>query len=371
MLTVILPVAGRPSARADRSPDVAVVRANPAFARAGVVRLLREPRWRHRLGQAHPLPPLARAASPGLADAVVRACRGNAQVGLHVMRAYLAPVGIAAAERLGISWVTLDLDEDDSAMATSSGDTQTAAAYDRLLAIFGPLFDGLSAAASPEARGLSSRHALSVDHVPNAVDVPAGRRRPGGEHHGHVSLLFVGNLTYQPNVEAAATLAEEILPEVQRRVARPVRVTLAGRHLPELARLAGPGVEITGFVPDLDPLYARADVVVVPLRQGGGTRIKLLEAFAHRVPVVASHAAAAGLEVRSGRHLLIADDPGAAGMAIETLLTTQPLAAQLVEEAYRLVRRRYCMDAVAPEVRAFFARAADRARARAQAPVLP
>ena len=82
---------------------------------------------------------------------------------------------------------------------------------------------------------------------------------------------------------------------------------MVGPHDAQLDRLAGPDVEVTGFVSDLDTVYAATDVVVVPLRLGAGTRIKLLEAFAHGVPVVASRVAAAGLERLDGRHLMVAD----------------------------------------------------------------
>jgi glycosyltransferase involved in cell wall biosynthesis len=137
-----------------------------------------------------------------------------------------------------------------------------------------------------------------------------------------------------------------------------------------LNRLAGPGVEFAGFVPDLAAAYEGADVAVVPLRTGGGTRIKLLEAFAHRVPVVASTVAAAGLEAFDGRHLLLADDPGQAAGAVEKLIAEPSFAARLSDEAWRLVRDRYSTDVVLPRVRQFFARAAARGAARAQLPAL-
>jgi polysaccharide biosynthesis protein PslH len=88
--------------------------------------------------------------------------------------------------------------------------------------------------------------------------------------------------------------------------------------------------------------------VVVPISVGGGTRTKLLEAFAHRVPVVASPAAAAGLAVSDGRHLLLAEDPDRAATSIEAIVTQPAVAESLVEEAWRLVRDRYCTDVVVP-----------------------
>jgi glycosyltransferase involved in cell wall biosynthesis len=367
VLTVVIPVAGRVNPEAAGPQDATIVPTNPVVARAGVTRMIGERVWRERLDLVTPLPAPARAASPGLGDAVVQACRGERPVAVHVMRSYLAPLGIAVAERLEAAWVTLDLDEDDAALAAALDNPASAADYDRLLAVFGALFDGICAASVPEAEAISNRHRITVEYVPNAVDPPTPRERTsrsGGAEQ--VSLLFVGNLTYVPNADAARVLVEEILPCVQRRLGRPVRVTLVGSYRPWLGRLERPGVELAGFASDLSPVYEAADVVVVPLAAGAGTRIKLLEAFAHRVPVVCSGVAAEGLEVTHARHLLLADSPDETAAAIETILVEPALAARLTEEAERLVTARYSTDVVIPEIREFFARAAVRARGRPQ-----
>lgn len=370
--TVVVPVATVVDPDAGPAPGVVIVSPEPALARAGVARLLGDPAWRERLGRAQPLPALARAASPGLADAVVASCREARGTSVHVMRAYLAPLGIAVAERLEAARVTLDLDEDDAEFARSLGDPLSAAGYDRVLAGFGPLFDGLCAASAVEARAISSRSGLAVEYVPNAVEYPPSRKSAlSPSPRDHVHLLFVGNLTYPPNIEAARILVLEILPRVERRLGRPVRVTVAGRHHRGLRALARSGVELAGFVPDLGASYDTADVVVVPLAAGAGTRIKLLEAFAHRVPVVCSSTAAAGLEVTDGHQLVLADTPDEAAAAIETIIETPALAEELVAEAERLVRARYSLGVVVPAVEGFLARAAARAGANDQLSVSP
>jgi glycosyltransferase involved in cell wall biosynthesis len=148
-----------------------------------------------------------------------------------------------------------------------------------------------------------------------------------------------------------------------------VTVTLVGQHQADLKpQLGREGVRLTGFVPRLDSVYARADVVVVPLTLGGGTRIKLLEAFAYGVPVVASTTAAAGLEVADRRHLLLADDPDQAAAAVMEIVTDRALAEGLIAQASRLVRDRYSTAVVEPQIRAFFARAGQRADARVLPP---
>ena len=365
--TVVVPVAGQTRASAWSLGEIAMVSPDASIARAGVVGLIREPSWRARLKRVEPLPSLARAASPGLGSAVVEACRGTDWTALHVMRSYLAPLGVALAERIAPKWMTLDLDDDDASVFARLGQPTEASAYARLLDEFGPLFDGISAATEIEARALASRHNLVVDHLPNAVDLPEFERP---KHRNgpriRVSLLFVGNLTYAPNIAAARLLVETILPRVASQLSCNVRLKLVGPFGPELRDLAGPNVELTGFVADLEPFYTEADVVVAPLSTGGGTRIKLLEAFAHRVPVVASSAAAEGLEVSSGRHLLIADDPDQAAGAVRTIFDDPNFAARVVEEGFDLVRRRYSSDVVIPVIRDFYARAMSRSLARHQ-----
>jgi glycosyltransferase involved in cell wall biosynthesis len=363
--TVVVPVAGRLAGAVGARAPVSTVFPDPVLARAGVRALVANPVWRERLKSAGDLPPLARAASPGLAEAVAQACDGPGNVALHTMRCYLAPLGVAVAERLEPDWVTLDLDDDDAAVAASLGDLETATAYERLLSTFGPLFDGLSAASPVEARAMAARHDFEVEHIPNAIDCGepiAGKPRSSGS--GEVSLLLVGNLTYSPNIEAARLLVEAVLPRVRIRLDRPVRLTLVGPHRAEVSRLRGPGIEVAGFVADLRPVYATADAVVVPTSAGGGTRIKLLEAFAHGVPVVASRAAAAGLEIVDKRQFLLADSPDQIAAAIDAIIAESGLASHLIEHAGQFVRERHCAEVVRPRIAEFFALAADRARAQ-------
>ncbi len=107
-------------------------------------------------------------------------------------------------------------------------------------------------------------------------------------------LLFVGTLGYFPNADAARFLCRDIVPALRRLSGHAIVVDLAGAGdttgLRDIAQM--PEVTLLGYVEDLAPLYAAADIAVAPLRAGGGTRIKILEAFAHGVPVVATWLAA-------------------------------------------------------------------------------
>lgn len=350
--TVVVPVAG-----GGTGAGAITVEPAPALARAGLRSLLGEPAWRERLASAQALPHAARVASPGLVEIVAQRLGAGSFDALHVTRAYLAPLGVALAERLQLKVRTLDLDDDDAAAFSSvHNDRAEAAAYERLLGVFGGLYDRLCAASATDAASIGVRHHLSVEHVPNAVVIPTvPQRQPAAE----LRLLFVGNLTYRANVEAVQLLVRAILPRLQRRLGeRPVCVTLVGRASTEVERLASPAVRVRGFVEHLGPLYAQADVVVAPLRTGAGTRIKLLEAFAHNVPVVATRAAAEGLAVLDGRHLLVRADPTGLAAAVGDLAADPALGASLAEQAGRLVRDRYSHAAVIPQVRHFLSRAA-------------
>lgn len=352
--TVVVPVAG---GGAGTGPGTGTVELDPALARAGLRSLLVEPAWRERLASAQALPHAARVASPGLVEIVARRLGARRFDALHVTRSYLAPLGVALAERLQLEVRTLDLDDDDAAaFASVHRDRAEAAAYERLIGVFGGLYDGLCAASADDAASIGARHHLSVEHVPNAVVIPTVRRRqPAAE----LRLLFVGNLTYRPNVEAVELLVRELLPSLQRRLGeRPVCVTLVGRASSDVERLSSPAVRVRGYVEDLGPLYAQADAVVAPLRTGAGTRIKLLEAFAHDVPVVATRAAVEGLAVVDGRHLLVREEPTGLAAAVADLAADPALGAQLAEQAGRLVRERYSHAAVIPQVRAFLSSAA-------------
>ncbi|MEM9594982.1 MAG: glycosyltransferase [Acidobacteriota bacterium] len=161
-------------------------------------------------------------------------------------------------------------------------------------------------------------------------------------------LLFVGTLSYLPNRAAAKELAEEILP-LLRRGSLEVRLRLIGRRPPPdialLARLQG--VELVTDALDLEPHYAWAHQVVLPLRAGGGTRIKILEAFAAGVPVVATAMAADGLRVQDGEELLIAESAEALAEASLRLLRSPDLAGSMARRAFRWVRRHHDRGQVA------------------------
>ena len=152
-------------------------------------------------------------------------------------------------------------------------------------------------------------------------------------------------------------LCREVLPRLRARSRREVRVDLVGASpapaVRDLARL--PGVSLHADVARVAPFYARAGAVAVPLRAGGGTRIKLLEAFAHGVPVASTSVGAEGLDVEAGRHLLVAEEPDGLAEACRRLMDDPTLVERLQSEAHRLVAARYDARRVIEAIRALAA----------------
>jgi glycosyltransferase involved in cell wall biosynthesis len=146
--------------------------------------------------------------------------------------------------------------------------------------------------------------------VPNGIDVAEYQAfetsEPTLPPH---SLVFTGKMDFRPNIDAALWFAQRVLPLVQRRVADARFYIVGQRPHARLNVLRDqPGVVVTGRVPDTRPFIAGAAVYVIPLRSGGGTRFKVLEAMALRRPIVSTSMGCAGFPVTSGREVMLADD---------------------------------------------------------------
>ena len=179
-----------------------------------------------------------------------------------------------------------------------------------------------------------------VEVVPNGVDCQ--HNRPGMHRHIDNMLVYNGALTYGANLDAMQYFLSAILPRVRQNVPD-VRLTITGSTTGvDLSHIAlNDAVHFSGCVPDVRVLVAQAAVCVVPLRDGGGTRLKILEAMALGTPVVATSKGAEGLEVVDGTHLLVADTPEAFASAVTRLLRESGLRAALAANARRLVEEKY------------------------------
>ncbi len=167
-------------------------------------------------------------------------------------------------------------------------------------------------------------------------DAAASDATSGGE------LVFVGTMGYLPNRDAMQTFCRDVLPLVQRQRPR-CRLTIIGSGGQKfLAHLAQPGqVEITDRVDDLTPFYQRAHVAIAPLRSGGGSRLKILEAMALGRPVVSSRVGCEGLVLKEGKDLFIADEPGDFARQILHLLDNRESWRSMVNTARQTVASSY------------------------------
>ena len=194
----------------------------------------------------------------------------------------------------------------------------------------------------------SEYKAASVSDVPTGVDLGYFVPRSSSPAEGRV-LVFVGSMDWMPNEDAIRWFAAEIFPAVQESIAG-VRLVVVGRSpsagLRELAS-RNAAIEITGTVADVRPYLAAASLSVVPLRVGGGTRLKIYEAMAAGVPVVSTAIGAEGLPLRSGEHLLIADSAAEQVSAIRALLEDPAYAAALAARALAFVREHCSWEAAA------------------------
>lgn len=234
---------------------------------------------------------------------------------VHVSRSHLIP---ALSHFRGRSATTLDLDEDDLASFTSLArlarkqrrnfqaewQEQEGRASDRMVGQVKGV-DLVFAANRAEARNLSIRHGgLPIEYLPNAVSI-----RPTRPSLRLNTLLFVGTLGYLPNNEGLLWFMENVLPRIRRR--RRCRIIVIGNSpLPGLRAAARRhGVQLLERVDNLEPHYRSASGVIAPMRSGGGTRIKLLEAASYGIASIATPAAAAGLYTMERPWGWVAEEP--------------------------------------------------------------
>jgi glycosyltransferase involved in cell wall biosynthesis len=190
--------------------------------------------------------------------------------------------------------------------------------------------------------------------IPNAADVEHLRPRDTDPPPDGRTVLFFGLLATVPNVDGVLYFLREIWPLIT--AVRPDArfVVIGANPAPAIRAHAGPGVTIVGRVDDLRPHLSAAGVVVVPLRLGSGTRLKILEAWAMARPVVSTALGAEGLDCVPGRHLLIAGDPSDFASSVLRILGEPGLADELGRAGRALVSERYSWRGAAGTLEAFF-----------------
>jgi len=179
-----------------------------------------------------------------------------------------------------------------------------------------------------------------VRAIPTGVDVEYFA--PGARSEASSRLVFTGSMDWYPNEDAVLHFVDAILPLIRRDVPE-VSLAVVGRNPTARLRRAceAAGVEVTGTVDDVRPYLRDAAVFVVPLRVGGGTRLKIFEALAMAKAVVSTTVGAEGLPLRPGEHAVLADEPGDFARAVVALVRDPAERRRLGDAGRRLVEERY------------------------------
>jgi glycosyltransferase involved in cell wall biosynthesis len=200
--------------------------------------------------------------------------------------------------------------------------------------------------------------AVPIVVVPNGIRVADYDTTPEDKGRSSsvtpLTLVYPGIFSYRPNASAAAFLVEEILPRLAAACEEEYRLLLVGAMpTPELLAAAAldPRIVVTGPVRDVRPYLAAATAMAVPLFQGGGTRLKVLEAFAAGVPVVSTTKGVEGLGVRDGTHLLIAESAADFVDGVMAVWRDPALADRLTANARALVAERFSWETVGMRIR--------------------
>src|SRR5262249_37897863 len=161
------------------------------------------------------------------------------------------------------------------------------------------------------------------------------------------NLVFVGSMSYLPNVDAAEFFVRDVLPLIAAEMPEVTLSIVGARPAASVQRLAAdPHVRVTGLVDDVRPYYAAAAAAIVPLRIGGGVRMKILESMALGVPILSTRVGAEGLGLTDGSDLLLADTPADLAAAAIRLLGDPGLRDRLAAHARQTALRRFSWEAV-------------------------
>lgn len=210
-------------------------------------------------------------------------------------------------------------------------------------------FDWVVAVSREDSDAMRREYGVeNVSDIPTGVDTDYFTPRAEGEEHEPYNVVFTGSMDWLPNEDAINFFTSQIWPRV--RNSAPATLTIVGRNprasLIEMSE-RDDSITVTGRVEDVRPFMRRAAVYVVPIRIGGGTRLKIYEAMASGLPVVSTTVGAEGLPVAHEEELLLADTPEAFAGEVARVLTDKDFAARLGERARRRVRAEFSWARVA------------------------
>jgi glycosyltransferase involved in cell wall biosynthesis len=161
---------------------------------------------------------------------------------------------------------------------------------------------------------------------------------------GSVNIVTLGTLHYPPNADGIRWFMQEVFPLVREQIPE-ATLTVVGKNPPkdflERASQEPRSIRVTGYVPDLTPYLEQAAIMVVPVRAGGGMRVRILEAFARAIPVITTTVGLEGIDARPGEDVLVADTPACFAAAVVRLLQDESLQSRLATNGRHLAEQRY------------------------------
>jgi len=182
----------------------------------------------------------------------------------------------------------------------------------------------------------------TISVIPIAVDTT--KIKPVQPAHDSFNILTMGTLYYPPNADGIRWFIQQVFPIVRKKLPQ-ATLTIVGKNPPKdflnLAANKDSGIVAPGFVPELDPYFARSAVTVVPVRAGGGMRVRILEAFARAAPVVTTTVGLEGIDASPGEDVLVADSPEEFAASVIDLIEQKDLRQQLSKNGRRLVEKKY------------------------------
>lgn len=192
----------------------------------------------------------------------------------------------------------------------------------------------------------------NIQVVDNGVDLEYFS--PSTETPQKNNLVFVGSMNWRPNQDAVTYFVNDIYPILKKEIPD-ITVNFVGKEPPKqlLKYNELDGINITGGVPDVRPYVNKASAYIVPLRIGGGTRLKILEALSMKKQVISTSVGAEGLHVTDHKDILLADDPESFANRIKEALTNQALSNILADNGRFLVEQRYSWDSIAATLEQF------------------
>jgi len=204
-------------------------------------------------------------------------------------------------------------------------------------------FDAVTAVSDEDKTALEEAMGRASDIIVIPIAVDTDEEMPPARPPNADRILHIGTMYWPPNIDGVLWFVREVFPRIRARRPEVIFDVVGARPPQELVALGGgeSGVNVTGYVADPTPYVENAAVMIVPLRAGGGMRVKILNALSQALPIVSTTIGCEGIAVEAGRHLLIADTPDAFAQATLRLLSDRHLADTLGRNGRHLIQTTY------------------------------